>query len=222
MYHMVHCRSVDDKSPRQRLLDRALEYVADNGLSDVSLRTLATALGTSHRMLIHHFGSKERLWVEIVRTVEARQRELLADMLPDPEQPVADAMRAWWKHISDPALWPNERLFFEIYGQALQGRRHTVELLDGIVDDWLEPVTEINMSLGIPRREARAHARLGVAVTRGLLLDLLATRDAAGVDDAMDAFIDVYTTWLEHAVSQSSSRPGPAARTPPRARRRPG
>ena len=69
--------------------------------------TLAAALGTSHRMLIHHFGSKERLWVEIVRTVEARQRELLADILPDPEQPIAEAMRAWWKHISDPALWPN-------------------------------------------------------------------------------------------------------------------
>jgi AcrR family transcriptional regulator len=188
------------KDPRQRLLDGAIDYVAQNGLSDVSLRTLASALGTSHRMLIHHFGSKEALWVEIVRTVEARQRELLGQMVPDPALPVADAMRAWWKHISDPALWPNERLFFEIYGQALQGRHHTTELLDGIVDDWLEPVTEINVSLGIPRRVARAHARLGVAVTRGLLLDLLATRDVAGVEAAMEAFIDVYTGWLERSV----------------------
>jgi AcrR family transcriptional regulator len=190
---------MDDKGPRERLLDGAIDYVAQHGLSDVSLRTLASALGTSHRMLIHHFRSKERLWVEIVRTVEARQRALLADMLPDPEQPIGEAMRAWWKHISDPALWPNERLFFEIYGQALQGRRHTVELLDGIVEDWLDPVTEINMALGLPRCAARAHARLGVAVTRGLLLDLLATRDVAAVDDAMEAFIDVYTAWLEQA-----------------------
>jgi AcrR family transcriptional regulator len=182
------------------LLDGAIDYVAQNGLSDVSLRTLATALGTSHRMLIHHFGSKERLWVEIVRTVEARQRELLGAILPDADQPLAYAMRAWWKHISDPSLWPNERLFFEIYGQALQGRAHTTELLDGIVDDWLDPVTEINVALGLPPRVARAHARLGVAVTRGLLLDLLATRDVAAVDAAMDAFIDVYTTWLESAV----------------------
>ena len=174
-----------------------MDYVAQNGLSDVSLRTLATALGTSHRMLIFHFGSKEGLWVEIIRTVEERQRRLLGEILPDPDQPVREAMRAWWKHISDPALWPNERLFFEVYGQALQGRAHTTALLEGIVDDWLDPVTEINVSLGIPRRMARAHARLGVAVTRGLLLDLLATRDVAGVDEAMDAFIDVYTTWLE-------------------------
>ncbi|MFL5830931.1 MAG: TetR/AcrR family transcriptional regulator [Solirubrobacteraceae bacterium] len=196
-----------DKPPRQKLLDAAIEYVAQNGISDVSLRTLATALGTSHRMLIHHFGSKEALWVDIVRTVEARQRELLADILPDPEAPLADAMRDWWKHISDPALWPNERLFFEIYGQALQGRAHTTELLEGIVEDWLAPVTEINLSLGIPPDMARAHARLGVAVTRGLLLDLLATRDVAGVDAAMEAFIDVYTGWLSSLAARPAARP---------------
>src|ERR1700742_2621675 len=117
---------MDDKGPRARLLDGAIDYVAQHGLSDVSLRTLAAALGTSHRMLIHHFGSKEQLWIEIVHTVEQRQRDLLSEILPDPDQPTAGAMRAWWKHISDPQLWPNERLFFELYGQALQGRPHTV------------------------------------------------------------------------------------------------
>jgi AcrR family transcriptional regulator len=205
MYQMVHSRGVDDKGPRQRLLEGATEYVAQNGLSDVSLRTLAAALGTSHRMLIHHFGSKERLWVEIVRAVEARQRDLLGQFLPRPNQPLAEAMRAWWKHISDPALWPNERLFFEVYGQALQGRPHTAELLDGIVDDWLEPATGINVSLGVPRAAARAHARLGIAVTRGLLLDLLATHDVAAVDAAMEAFIDLYTSWLESAALWAAS-----------------
>lgn len=185
-----------DKTPKQRLLDAAIEYVAANGMSDVSLRALAAALGTSHRMLIFHFGSKEGLWVEIIRAVEQRQRELLDQVLPDPKRPIGEAMRAWWKHISDPVLWPNERLFYEIYGQALQGRPHTTELLDGIVEDWLGPVTEINVSLGLPRPAARAHARLGVAVTRGLLLDLLATGDRAGVDAAMDAFIKLYETSL--------------------------
>ena len=201
------------KTPKQRLLDAAIEYVAANGMSDVSLRTLAAALGTSHRMLIFHFGSKEGLWVEIIRTVEQRQRELLGQVLPNPDQPVGEAMRAWWKHISDPSLWPNERLFFEVYGQALQGRPHTTELLDGIVDDWLDPITEINVSIGLPRPAARAHARLGIAVTRGLLLDLLATTDRAGVDAAMEAFIDVYETWL-HDRAQDESQATDRSRAP--------
>ncbi len=196
---------MDHPSPRERLLENAIEYVAANGISDVSLRTLAAALGTSHRMLIFHFGSKEGLWVEIIRAVEQRQRELLSEIVPDPTQPVGEAMRAWWMHISDPALWPNERLFFEIYGQALQGRPHTSELLDGIVADWLDPLTEMSVATGVPEPLARAHARLGIAVTRGLLLDLLATRDTGGVNAAMDAFIDVYETWLRAARGSPNS-----------------
>jgi hypothetical protein len=36
------------------------------------------------------------------------------------------------------------------------------------------------------------HRPLGVAVSRGLLLDLLATGDREGVDAAMDQFISMY------------------------------
>ncbi|MGZ4190964.1 MAG: TetR/AcrR family transcriptional regulator [Solirubrobacteraceae bacterium] len=187
------------QAPRERLLEGAIDYVADNGITDLSLRRLAAALGTSHRMLIHHFGSKEGLWVAIVREVERRQRAVLAEMVPAvAELPVEEAMRAWWRHISDPSLWPNERLFYELYGQAIQGRPHTVQMLDGIIDDWLEPAMEINMGLGLGREEARAHARLGIAVTRGLLLDLVATRDVEGVNAAMEAFIEVYAGWLRN------------------------
>jgi AcrR family transcriptional regulator len=184
-------------NPRQRLLEAVLDYVADNGFADLSLRQLAEALGTSHRMLIHHFGSKERLWVEIVKTVEAREREVLATTVPDASKPPREALWTWWKHISDPALWPNERLFFELYGQALQGRPYSDSFLDGIVEDWVEPAAAINIAAGMPADAARAHARLGVAVVRGLLLDLLATRDVAAVDSAMEAFIDLYEAWSD-------------------------
>jgi AcrR family transcriptional regulator len=190
---------LNGKDIRQRLLDQAVQYVAENGIGDVSLRQLAAALGTSHRMLIHHFGSKQGLWIEIVRAVEERQRAALTDIIPDPARPSKEAMRAWWKHISDPALWPNERLFFELYGQALQGRPHTSAVLDGIVDAWLDPIAQPSIDRGVPADIARAHARLGIAVTRGLLLDLLATRDVAEVDAAMDAFIDIYDLWIQHS-----------------------
>jgi AcrR family transcriptional regulator len=180
---------VDGQHPRDRLLTKAVAYIAERGLTDLSLRELAKAIGTSHRMLIHHFGSKEGLWVEVIRAVEEQQRQALPDIIPDPSADLAEAMRAWWRHISDPSLWPNERLFFEIYGQALQGRPGTTELLDGIVDSWLEPAIEINMAYGMDEPTARAMGRLGIAVTRGLLLDLLATGDREDVDAAHEAWI---------------------------------
>ena len=175
--------------PRKELLDAAIQHVAAHGISDLSLRALAAELGTSHRMLIHHFGSKEGLWVAIVKEVEHRQLAVLDDLVPDPSVPVDEAMRAWWRHISDPSLWPNERLFFEVYGQALQGHAPATELLDNVVSAWVEPAAAMAEALGVPAARAVAYARLGVAVTRGLLLDLLATEDRAGVDAAMEEWI---------------------------------
>src|SRR5690606_34382706 len=136
MYHMVHPRcaewysfSMAPGDVRKRLLDDAIDHVADHGLTDLSLRGLAAELGTSHRMLSHHFGSKEGLWVAIVREVEQRSRAAMADVIAAPDASVADAMRSWWRHISDPSLWPNERLFFEVYVQALHGRPPMSDLL---------------------------------------------------------------------------------------------
>jgi AcrR family transcriptional regulator len=185
---------------RARLLDAAIDHIASRGISDLSLRELAAAIGTSHRMLIHHFGGREGLWVAVVQAVEQRQRAALASLVLEPALDLGDAMRVWWRHISDPALWPNERLFFEFYGQALQGRPGARELLDGIVDAWVEPAAETLAAYGF--EDPRAIARLGVAVTRGLLLDLLATEDRASVDAAMDAHIAA-------VVSLAKANPAP-------------
>jgi AcrR family transcriptional regulator len=184
------------KDPRRKLLDAAIDHIAARGISDLSLRELAGAIGTSHRMLIHHFGSREGLWVEVIRAVEERQRAALAEVVPDPEAGVGEVLRQWWRHISSPTLWPNERLFFEVYGQALQGRPGTTALLDGIVDAWVEPAAQGFIAYGFGREEAYASARLGIAVSRGLLLDLLATGDRDAVDAAMEAYIALLETRL--------------------------
>ncbi len=175
--------------PKQRLLAGAVDYLATNGAGEISLRQLAAALGTSHRMLIYHFGSKEGLLIEVVRVMEQRQRELFAELALDPEASPPDIARHFWRRLADPAMWPHERLFFEMYGRALQGDPCAAPLLEGIVEGWLAPLTEWNRRQGLPLREAQVNARLGVAVVRGLLLDLLATGDREGVDEAMEHFI---------------------------------
>jgi len=177
---------------RAELLHAAIEHVAHHGLADLSLRSLAAELGTSHRMLIHHFGSKEALWVAIVREVERRQLETMRELILDAEVPFDELMRTWWRHISDPSLWPHEKLFFEIYAAALQRRAPARDVLDGIVDSWLSPAADVAATSGRPVDDVRTDLRLGLAVTRGLLLDLLATEDRAGVDAAMERWIELH------------------------------
>ena len=177
---------------RERLLAAAVDYAAEHGLADLSLRALAAGLGTSHRMLIFHFGSKEGLLVEVVRAVEAQQRALLEELRANPELDPLGQMRAFWQHLTSPALWPYERLFFEVYAQGLLGKEPARRLLDDAIDAWLPPIVDLLTSQGVPLEEARAEARLALAVTRGLLLDLLATGDADAVDAAMERFTALY------------------------------
>ena len=184
---------VAEHPARDRLLAAAVDYVVANGVSGLTLRALAEAIGTSHRMLIYHFGSKEGLLVAVIRVVEASQRRFFAELVAaNPDLSPGDGIRQMWRHFTDPSLGPHERLFFEIYGQALQGRPGTAGLLDDIVDAWVEPIATYAIERGVPAHTARADARLGIAVTRGLLLDLLATGNHQAVDAALERFIAQY------------------------------
>ncbi|MFF7792869.1 TetR family transcriptional regulator [Streptomyces sp. NPDC007991] len=177
---------------RAQLVDAAVDHVAAHGIADLSLRGLGAAIGVSHRMLIHYFGSKEQLLVEIVRTSERRQRDVLSRLRLEPGLSPADVARLLWQRLTDPRLAGQERLFFEICGHALRGRPEAVQALEGFVTDWLEPLVAAEVGAGTEPAAARNRARLGLATVRGLLLDLLATGDRAGVDSAMEEFLRLY------------------------------
>jgi AcrR family transcriptional regulator len=198
---------MSQRDARQELLDAAITYVSEHGLADLSLRRLAAELGTSHRMLSHHFGSKEGMWRAIVKEVERRQLTAFADVELDPSMTFGDIQRTWWHHISDPTLWPSERLFFEVYAQALQDRAETDGFLVDAVSSWIGPAVELAEAIGIPPEAAAANARLGIAVSRGLLLDLLATQDRAAVDTAMEHWIALNAAFIEAEERNARGEP---------------
>jgi len=175
-----------DLERRRQLLDALIEEFAAGGIGDRSLRDVAAAVGTSHRMLLHHFGSREDLLVAIVEEVERRQMGLLPDLPTSP----AESFAAMWADLRRPELRHLERLFFECYARAAQGEKPFARMVPGAVNGWL---AEVETIAGGPIDHAMA--RLGLAVVRGLLLDLVATNDDAGVDAAAKAFIDLLNRW---------------------------
>ncbi|WP_235617293.1 TetR/AcrR family transcriptional regulator [Streptomyces thermolilacinus] len=185
-------------------MDAAVDHVAEYGIADLSLRRLGAAIGVSHRMLIHYFGSKEQLLAEIVRTSERRQRHLLSGLRLEHGLSPRDAARLLWQHLTEPALAGQERLFFEICGQALRGHPEAARVLDGLVTDWLEPLAHAELAAGADPATARSRARLGLATVRGLLLDLLATGDRVGVDAAMEEFLRLYYPPSDGVTGQRS------------------
>jgi AcrR family transcriptional regulator len=181
-----------DRSAKERLLDAVIDHYAMDGLADQSLRRIAEAIGSSHRMLLYHFGSKDGLLLEVVREVEARAQARLARVAELADMRSDVVIRRMWSYVADPELAAFERLFFALYGRALQGNPAARPLLGDDIEHWLDANVALAAAVGMPEEQVRTHSRLGLAVMRGLLLDLLATGDRAGVDAALDAFAEGY------------------------------
>jgi AcrR family transcriptional regulator len=175
-----------ESQPRDRLLAAAVEQAMRGGIADLSLRELAAAIGTSHRMLLYHFGSREGLLVAVAQAVEEAERARFLSW-----GMTANDARRIWARLSDPALWPAERLFFELYVQALLGRLGDERFLDSSIEGWIAPVAAAMVEAGASEATARVDARLGLAVVRGLLLDLLATGERDRVGRAFGVLADL-------------------------------
>src|ERR1700731_5345764 len=124
---------------RRQLLDALVEEFAAGGVGDRSLREVAAAIGTSHRMLLHHFGSREGLLIAIVEEAERRQMALVPNLPVNP----ADGFAAMWSNLRRPELRQLERLFFECYSRAAQGEKPFARMIPGVVDGWLREVEAV-------------------------------------------------------------------------------
>jgi AcrR family transcriptional regulator len=166
-----------DPRRREELLDGAVDYVVANGISDLSLRPLALALGTQAPVLLHHFGSKDQLVEELLGRVRDRLRVVGRSAEAENQRSGLGAVWAW---ASDPDHAALMRLFFETYGLALRQPDRYSDFLGHAIHDWLdEPLAAID----------EISATLAIATVTGLLLDLLTTGERARVDDAMERFL---------------------------------
>ncbi|HME49354.1 TetR/AcrR family transcriptional regulator [Mycobacterium sp.] len=186
-----------DVERRRELLAALIGEFAARGIGDRSLRDVADALGTSHRMLLHHFGSRSELLLAIVEEVERRQMGILSDLPTDP----AAGFSVMWADVRRPELRPFERLFFECYARGVAGEQPFARMVPGAVDGWLAAAAANTGASVDP-----AQVRLGLAVIRGLLLDLVATDDAAAVDAAAEAFANLLREGQDSAAGGNRTR----------------
>lgn len=175
-----------DWQRREDLLESAVDHVVASGLSDLSMRAIARAVGVDASLLTHHFGGKRQLLTQVMNRVRDRLRALAdspgaAATTPTPEQ-MLDRVWSW---AVDPAHHALYVLFFEVYGAALRTPQDYAPFLETVVSDWLVPLARTYRGEGFPAGEASARATLMIAIVRGLLLDLLATGDRDRVNAAM-------------------------------------
>jgi AcrR family transcriptional regulator len=176
--------------PRPALRAAVATYILEHGLANLSLRPLAAATGTSARMLLYHFGSKERLIAEAMAEIRARQRKLVEERVRRrPAASLAELFEFAWSWVSDSRHEPYLRLFLELLGRGIRRDPHFQEFARTTFEDWICVIQSRLEKEGRPAGAARASAILAVATVRGLALYYLATKDRRGARLALRAFL---------------------------------
>jgi AcrR family transcriptional regulator len=175
---------------RTELADQALNYVLLNGLIGLSLRPLAAALGTSDRMLIYHFTSKERL----VEAILERAQQHLADSIDPPGPEVGslpDLINYLWAALNTPAAMSVTRLYLETCMLAVQNPQQWSSAVDKLRGPWRAPLRTGLVAFGITPAQAEPVADFILATLDGLALDRLTASDPGRVDAAAAAFAEL-------------------------------
>jgi AcrR family transcriptional regulator len=154
---------------RDELLELAYGYVLRNGMSGMSLRPLAEAIGSSPRVLLYLFGSKDGLVRALLGRSRSEELALLADVRAAGGGP-AEVVERLWEWLAAPQRRDLLRLWVEGYARSLvEPDGPWSGFAAQSVRDWTDLLADV---LG-PHDDPTAV----LAVLRGALLDVLATGD---------------------------------------------
>jgi AcrR family transcriptional regulator len=169
---------VTGDSPRARLLGAGRELLSRRDrISDLSLRGLAEQLGTSHRMLIHHFGSRDGFLASVLTEMRRTEQEVLRGA--DSDGSFRAALDLLEKMYLDPAGSQRVAVLFYVLGLAVQNPEPYREFLASL-DDWSTLLASLGVRDGLDPEVARVTAQALVWTARGLVVKGVTTGDPSG------------------------------------------
>ena len=172
------------------LLESLIAYLVKRGIADLSLRPMAAAVGTSARLLIFHFGSKEKLLLEVLDETQARLQRSLRQLLAEPNLASAAPLRRFWDWALKDANFAQLRLMYQLQVLAAHDHKTYGKYLKRSSLNWLELVQAVLK----PSQRFSAFATLIVAVFDGLFIEVVSTGDRRRASVAIDEFISMART----------------------------
>ena len=180
-------------SPRRdELLERAYAYVLEHGLVSVSLRPLAAAIGSSPRVLLFLFGSKDGLIRALLSRARADELEALARLRrPGHEDELPEVASELWRWLAASEHRGVLKLWLEGYARSLvEPEGPWADFARSTVEDWLGLLGEAQPARLRQTDDGLTERTVVLAVLRGALLDLLATGDVDRTTRAVEADLD--------------------------------
>jgi AcrR family transcriptional regulator len=172
---------------REELLERAYAYALDRGLASMSLRPLAEAVGSSPRVLLFLFGSKDGLVRALLERARTDELRFLGTAPPGDLAAVAGRV---WEWLAAPERRGLLTLWVEAYARSLvEPDGPWSGFAARTVDDWLDLLAAAQPAARRRTAAGAAERTAVLAVLRGAILDVLATRDVARTTAAVQILL---------------------------------
>lgn len=174
---------------RQRYLNSIVSYMLSQGRTDVPLVALAEAAGTSDRMLIYYFKTREALITEVLQTVRTRRHKDLATRLAriprasDKVREVAAVLR-WIASSEDRG---NCRFFFATVGAGLRVEEPFASFLIGSIRDTFHEAQQTARRMGASSKRAEDFATIFSGLSTSLACDSLTSGETERINRAIDS-----------------------------------
>jgi AcrR family transcriptional regulator len=154
-------------------------------------------MGTTARMLIHHFGSKEALIADVLLAIERRFAERTAAS-GGAERTITATIDRMWTETAAPEMDLALRAMFEVWGHALVHPERFASFLQSLTEPWIERLRRRFEQSGHNTADATHFATLAVAAFQGLQLVRLTSGDGARSAAALDTLMQ----WLDRQTPQ--------------------
>jgi AcrR family transcriptional regulator len=181
-----------DLERRQELLDRIVDYLAQHGLAQATLRPMAATLDVSINRLVHHFGPKEDLLTTaLARAIDLQIQAQARWLRRSPRPTQVEIFRKWWKWMNaSPQNLALVRLNYEAAALETTVTGLAGEVRADQIGVWRHDIEERLMDEGLETERAALEASLAKATFSGLIMDLLATGDKRRLTATLDVWLD--------------------------------
>ena len=122
---------------KRLVIQRVADYLLEKGLNDTAIRSLAKASGTSDRMLIYYFGSKDELLNQTLGAIAAGVTGQLDAALGTHVRSQDVLLGELTAVTHHPSFEPSIKLWFELVGLAARGKEPYLSNAELLGTNWI-------------------------------------------------------------------------------------